>query len=96
MSADDEDFGRREDLFQQIDTALIAHSDAEEEIHADLAIATAMHARADRTTAEAGGIWPPASAVVTGAVRVAGAVQLLGGPLLQPTFVQVSSILRRP
>ena len=32
MSADDEDFGRREDLFQRIDTALIAHSDAEEQI----------------------------------------------------------------
>ena len=32
MSADDEDFVRREDLFQQIDTALIAHSDAEEQI----------------------------------------------------------------
>ena len=31
MSADDEDFGRREDLFQQIDTALITHSDAEEQ-----------------------------------------------------------------
>lgn len=32
MSADEEDFARREDLFQQIDTALLAHSDAEEQI----------------------------------------------------------------
>jgi len=48
MSADDEDFGRREDLFQQIDRALITHSDAEEEIHTDLAIATG-DARARRS-----------------------------------------------
>ena len=32
MSAEDEDFARREDLFQQIDKALLAHSDAEEQI----------------------------------------------------------------
>jgi hemerythrin superfamily protein len=32
MSTEDEDFARREDLFQQIDKALLAHSDAEEEI----------------------------------------------------------------
>src|SRR5213593_1522720 len=32
MSAQDVDFGRREDLFQHIDTAQIAHSDADEEI----------------------------------------------------------------
>ena len=32
MSADAEDFARREDLFQQIDKALLIHSDAEEEI----------------------------------------------------------------
>jgi hemerythrin superfamily protein len=32
MSADNEDFARREDLFQQIDKALLVHSDAEEEI----------------------------------------------------------------
>ena len=32
MSADDEDFDRREDLFQQIDKALTTHSDAEEQI----------------------------------------------------------------
>ena len=32
MSADEEDFARREDLFQEIDTALIAHSDAEEQV----------------------------------------------------------------
>jgi hemerythrin superfamily protein len=32
MSAEDEDFARREDLFQQIDVALLAHSEAEEEI----------------------------------------------------------------
>jgi hemerythrin superfamily protein len=32
MSAEDEDFARREDLFQQIDRALLAHSDAEEQI----------------------------------------------------------------
>ena len=32
MSADDEDFARREDVFQQIDKVLLAHSDAEEEI----------------------------------------------------------------
>jgi hemerythrin superfamily protein len=32
MSTEDEDFARREDLFQQIDKALLSHSDAEEEI----------------------------------------------------------------
>ena len=32
MSTEDEDFARREDLFQQIDKALLAHTDAEEEI----------------------------------------------------------------
>lgn len=32
MSAGDEDFARREDLFQQIDRALLVHSDAEEQI----------------------------------------------------------------
>jgi len=32
MSTEDEDFARREDLFQQIDKALLAHSDAEEQI----------------------------------------------------------------
>ena len=32
MSAEDEDFARREDVFQQIDRALLAHSDAEEQI----------------------------------------------------------------
>src|SRR5713226_2431332 len=32
LSAEDEDFARREDLFQQIDRALLAHSDAEEQI----------------------------------------------------------------
>src|SRR5215472_1402609 len=32
MSAEDEDFARREDVFQQIDKALLAHSDAEEQI----------------------------------------------------------------
>jgi hemerythrin superfamily protein len=32
MSADAEDFARREDVFQQIDKALLIHSDAEEEI----------------------------------------------------------------
>ena len=32
MSADAEDFARREDLFQQIDKVLLIHSDAEEEI----------------------------------------------------------------
>jgi len=32
LSAEDEDFARREDLFQQIDKALLAHSDAEEQI----------------------------------------------------------------
>jgi hemerythrin superfamily protein len=32
MSAEDEDFARREDLFQQIDRALLTHSDAEEQI----------------------------------------------------------------
>jgi hemerythrin superfamily protein len=32
MSVDNEDFARREDLFQQIDKALLVHSDAEEEI----------------------------------------------------------------
>ena len=32
MSADAEDFARREDLFQQIDKVLLVHSDAEEEI----------------------------------------------------------------
>ena len=32
MSAEDDDFARREDLFQQIDKALLAHSEAEEQI----------------------------------------------------------------
>ena len=32
MSADEDDFDRREDLFQQIDKALTTHSDAEEQI----------------------------------------------------------------
>ena len=32
MSADAEDFARREDIFQRIDRALLIHSDAEEEI----------------------------------------------------------------
>jgi hemerythrin superfamily protein len=32
MSADADDFARREDLFQRIDRALIAHSDAEEQV----------------------------------------------------------------
>jgi len=32
MSVDAEDFARREDVFQQIDKALLIHSDAEEEI----------------------------------------------------------------
>ena len=32
MSAQDDDFARREDLFQQIDKALLAHSEAEEQI----------------------------------------------------------------
>jgi len=32
MSTDAEDFARREDVFQQIDKALLIHSDAEEEI----------------------------------------------------------------
>jgi hypothetical protein len=32
MSAEDEDFARREDLFQQIDMALLEHSEVEEQI----------------------------------------------------------------
>jgi hypothetical protein len=32
MSAEDEDFARREDVFQQIDKALLTHSDSEEQI----------------------------------------------------------------
>jgi hypothetical protein len=32
MSASDDDFARREELFQQIDKALLIHSDAEEQI----------------------------------------------------------------
>jgi hemerythrin superfamily protein len=32
MSVQDDDFARREDLFQQIDKALLAHTDAEEQI----------------------------------------------------------------
>jgi hypothetical protein len=32
MSVEDEDFARREDVFQDIDWALLAHSDAEEQI----------------------------------------------------------------
>jgi hemerythrin superfamily protein len=32
MSADAEDFARREDIFQRIDRALLIHTDAEEEI----------------------------------------------------------------
>jgi hemerythrin superfamily protein len=32
MSAEDEDFARREDVFQEIDRALLAHSDVEEQI----------------------------------------------------------------
>ena len=32
MSVEDEDFARREDLFQQIDRALLAHSDVEEQV----------------------------------------------------------------
>ena len=31
MSAEDDDFARREDLFQQIDKVLLAHSEAEEQ-----------------------------------------------------------------
>jgi hemerythrin superfamily protein len=32
MSCDNDDFARREDLFQQIDRALITHSEAEEQV----------------------------------------------------------------
>jgi hemerythrin superfamily protein len=32
MSAEDEDFARREDLFQEIDRALLAHTEVEEQI----------------------------------------------------------------